>query len=179
MISFIRQRSGKEESAKLSITVPSGVKAGQRLKLRGEGDAGPGGGSGDLYVIINIQDHALFKRIEDDVHMDLPLTFAEAVTGTTAEIPTLTGRASLRVPPGTPSGQIFRMKGKGFAAMTGGTSGGGADHGDMLVKIVIDVPRDLTEEQRELLKKFNASLKPSPLIKAYHEKVDRIIKTKK
>lgn len=174
MISFIRQRAGKEESAKLSITVPAGVKAGQRLKLRGEGDAPPsGGGAGDLYVIVNIQDHALFKRVDDDVHMELPLTFAEAALGTTAEIPTLTGRASLRIPPGTPSGQIFRLKGKGFAAI------GGSENGDMLVKVLIDVPRELTEEQRELLKKLNASLKPSPLIKAYHEKVDRIIKTKK
>jgi molecular chaperone DnaJ len=174
MISFIRQRGGKEESAKLSITVPAGVKVGQRLKLRGEGDAGPnGGGAGDLYVIINIQDHALFKRVDNDVHLDLPLTFAEAALGTTAEVPTLTGRASLRIPPGTPSGQIFRMKGKGFAAMSG------AETGDMLVKIVIDVPRELTEEQREMLKKLNASLKPSPLIKAYHEKVDRIVKSKK
>jgi molecular chaperone DnaJ len=105
--------------------------------------------------------------------MDLPLTFAEAVMGTAVEIPTLTGRASLRIPPGTPSGQIFRLKGKGFSSI------GGHENGDMLVKIVIDVPRELTEEQRELLKKLNANLRPSPLIKAYHEKVDRIIKSKK
>jgi molecular chaperone DnaJ len=85
----------------------------------------------------------------------------------------LTGKASLKVPPGTPSGQIFRLKGKGFATVEG------AGTGDLLVRVVIDVPRELNDEQRELLKKFSATLKPSPLIKAYQDKVDRIIKTKK
>lgn len=174
-ISFVRQRSGKEETAKLAITVPAGVKGGQRLKLRGEGD-GPAvtsGTAGDLYVIINIQEHPLFKRVENDVHIDLPLTYLDAVFGVTMEIPTLTGKASLKIPPGTPAGQVFRLKGKGFASV------GGSGAGDMLVRIVIDVPRDLTEEQKTLLKNFSTSLKPSPLIKAYHEKVDKILKTKK
>jgi molecular chaperone DnaJ len=173
-INFIRQRNGKEDSAKLSVTVPAGVKAGQRLKLRNEGDSGSGGGApGDLYVIINIQDHALFKRIENDLHMDLPLSFFDAVTGTTADIPTLTGKASLKVPPGTPSGQVFRLKGKGFASVEGSGSG------DMLVRIVIDVPRELTDQQYDLLKQFASTTKESPLIKAHQEKVDRILKSKK
>lgn len=173
-ISFIRQRGGKEESAKLAITVPAGVKAGQRLKLRNEGDSPSSGNNpGDLYVIINIQDHSIFKRVENDVHIDLPISYIDAVLGTSVEIPTLTGKASLKVPPGTPSGQIFRLKGKGFATVEG------AGTGDLLVRVVIDVPRELSEEQRDLLKKFSATLKPSPLIKAYQDKVDRIIKTKK
>ena len=173
-ISFIRQRAGKEESAKLAITVPAGVKAGQRLKLRGEGDA-PASGShpGDLYVIINIQDHSIFKRVDNDVHLDLPISYVDATVGTTVEIPTLTGKASLKVPAGTPSGQIFRLKNKGFASVDG------PGNGDMLVRVVIDVPRDLTDEQRDLLKKFASTLKPSPLIKAYQDKVDRMLKTKK
>lgn len=173
-ISFIRQRAGKEETAKLAITVPAGVKNGQRLKLRNEGDAPASGGTaGDLYVIINIQDHALFKRVENDVHMDLPISFIDAVLGTTVDIPTLTGKASLKIPAGTPSGQIFRLKAKGF------TSVGGPGTGDMLVRVVIDVPRDITDEQRELLRRFASTLRPSPLIKAYQEKVDRILKSKK
>jgi molecular chaperone DnaJ len=173
-ISFIRQRNSKEETARLQVTVPAGVKPGQRLKLRGEGDASAnGGGQGDLYVIINIQDHSLFKRVDNDIHLDLPLSFADAITGTSIEIPTLTGKASLKIPAGTPSGQLFRLKGKGFASV------GGPGAGDMLVRIVIDVPKELTDEQRELLKKFSTSLKPSPLVKAYQEKVERILKTKK
>lgn len=173
-ISFIRQRSGKEDSAKLSITVPAGVKSGQRLKLRAEGDAPSGGGApGDLYVIINIQDHPLFKRVENDVHMDLPLSYQDAVFGTTAEIPTLTGKSSLKIPPGTPSGQTFRLKNKGFASVNG------PDAGDMLVRVVIDVPKELNEEQVDLLKKFFVNQKQSPLIKVFHEKADRVLKTKK
>lgn len=173
-ISFIRQRGGKEDAAKLAITVPAGVKNGQRLKLRAEGDAQVNGGTpGDLYVIVNIQEHQLFKRVENDVHMDLPLSFQDAVLGTVADIPTLTGKSSLKVPPGTPSGQVFRLKGKGFAAV------GEAGAGDMLVRVVIDVPRDLTEEQRELLKKFSQGQKPTPLVKAFQERVDRILKNKK
>jgi molecular chaperone DnaJ len=173
-ISFIRQRNGKEESAKLAVTVPAGVKVGQRLKLRGEGDAFPGGGAtGDLYVIINIQDHSLFKRVENDVHMDLPLSFVDTTLGTSLDIPTLTGKASLKIPAGTPSGQLFRLKGKGFAAI------GGAAPGDMLVRVVIDVPRELNEEQKEVLKKQSANWKAGPLIRAYHEKVDKILKPKK
>ena len=173
-ISFVRQRAGKEETARLQVTVPAGVKPGQRLKLRGEGDsAGQGGGIGDLYVIITIQDHSLFKRVDNDVHMDLPLGFVDAIIGTSVDIPTLTGKASLKIPAGTPSGQMFRLKGKGFASVNGPGAG------DMLVRIVIDVPKELTDEQRDLLKKFSASLKPSPLVKAYQEKVERILKPKK
>ncbi|HVK60399.1 MAG TPA: DnaJ C-terminal domain-containing protein, partial [Bdellovibrionales bacterium] len=173
-INFIRQRGGKEETAKLSVTVPAGVKSGQRLKLRGEGDAPPmGGTAGDLYVIVSIQEHPLFKRVENDVHMDLPISFVDAVSGTSVEIPTLTGRASLKIPAGTPSGQIFRLKGKGFASV------GGPGVGDMLVRIVIDVPRELNDEQKELLKKLSSTLKSTPLVKAYQDKVDRILKAKK
>lgn len=174
-ISFIRQRGGKEETARLQVTVPAGVKPGQRLKLRGEGDgsAAGSGATGDLYVIINIQDHSIFKRVDNDVHLDLPLNFVDAIMGTSVDIPTLTGKASLKIPAGTPSGQLFRLKGKGFASVNGPGAG------DMLVRIVIDVPKELTDEQKDLLKKFSASLKPSPLVKAYQEKVERILKQKK
>jgi molecular chaperone DnaJ len=173
VISFIRHRDGKEETARLAVTVPAGVTAGQRLKLRGEGDSGPSGGAnGDLYVIVNVQEHSLFKRHDNDVHLELPLSFGDAVLGTTVEIPTLTGKASLKIPPGTPSGQIFRLKGKGFASMSGPA-------GDFLVKIVIDVPKDLTEEQKQALQKLTPALKSTPLVKAFHEKVDRVLKSRK
>lgn len=172
-ISFVRQRGGREETAKLAITIPSGVKPGQRLKLRAEGDAPPAGSQmGDLYVIVNVAEHSLFKRVENDVHLELPIGFSEAVNGFVVEIPTLTGKASLRIPAGTPSGQIFRLKGKGFPAV--GQSG--ATMGDMLVKILIDVPRDLNDEQRELLKRFASSVRPGPMVKSFQDKVDRLKK---
>lgn len=172
-ISFVRQRGGREETAKLAITIPSGVKPGQRLKLRGEGDAPPAGAQmGDLYVIVNVAEHTLFKRVENDVHLEVPMNFADAVNGVVIEIPTLTGKASLRIPAGTPSGQIFRLKGKGFPAV----GQGGAAMGDLLVKVLIDVPRDLTDDQRELLKRFAASVKPGPMVKSFQEKVERLKK---
>ena len=173
LITFVRQRGGKEESAKLSVTVPAGVKTGQRLKLRGEGDVGPNGTAGDLYVVVNIQEHALFKRVENDVHLELPISFLDACLGREVEIPTLTGRAHLRIPPGTPSGQSFRLKGKGFASV------GSQVPDDMLVSILIDVPKDLSEEQRQLLKQLNASLGPTPLVKSFQERVERLFKNKK
>lgn len=172
-ISFVRQRGGREETARLAITIPSGVKTGQRLKLRGEGDAPPAGNQfGDLYVIVSVAEHPIFRRVENDVHLELPLSFIDAVNGTIAEIPTLTGKASLKIPPGTPSGQIFRLKGKGFPAV----GQGGAASGDMLVKVLIDVPRDLTDDQKELLKRFAASVRPGPMVKSFQEKVDRLRK---
>ncbi len=173
-ISFVRHRHNKEENAKLSVTVPAGVKPGQRLKLTGEGDAAAGGGPvGDLYVIINILEHPLFKRVENDIYLDLPLHFIDAVLGTLVEVPTLTGRASLKIPPGTPSGQTFRLKGKGFSSVAG------SETGDMLVKIQIDVPRELSDAEKDSLRRFSASLTNTPLVKSYQEKVDRILKNKK
>lgn len=172
-IGFVRQRGGREETARLAITIPAGVRPGQRLKLRGEGDAPPTGQQlGDLYVIINVAEHPLFKRVENDVHMELPVNFTDAVNGSVIEIPTLTGKASLKVPAGTPSGQIFRLKGKGFSFS--GPNGGAS--GDMLVKVLIDVPRDLTDDQRELLKRFSTSVRPGPMVKSFQEKVERLKK---
>lgn len=175
LINFIRHRGGQEETARISVTVPAGVNSGQRLKLKGEGDSGPGtgGANGDLYVIVNVQDHPLFKRFENDVHLELPISVTDAILGSTAEIPTLTGKASLRIPAGTPSGQVFRLKGKGFTSVNGPAAG------DLLVKIVIDVPKDLTEDQKQALQKLAPALKSTPLVKSFHEKVERILRTRK
>lgn len=174
-ISFVRQRGGREETARLAITIPSGVKSGQRLKLRGEGDAPQVGNQmGDLYVVVNVAEHSLFRRSENDVHLEVPLSFADAVIGAVVEIPTLTGKASLKIPPGTPSGQIFRLKGKGFSTV--GAADAAAQTGDMLVKVLVDVPRDLNDEQLELLKRFASSVRPGPMIKSFQEKVDRLRK---
>lgn len=169
-ISFVRQRAGKEDHAKLSITVPAGVKAGQRLKLRGEGDgpAGPGK-PGDLYVIIGFQDHPLFKRKDNDVLLELPVSFVDALLGTQAEVPTLTGRAALTIPAGTHPGQIFRLKGKGFPDI------GGYAPGDMLIKIIVDVPNSVSEEERQLLERLRKIANNSPLVTEFREKMKRLM----
>ncbi|WP_374076459.1 DnaJ C-terminal domain-containing protein [Bdellovibrio bacteriovorus] len=174
IISFVRQKSGKEESAKLSVNVPAGVKEGQRLKLAGEGDSPAGGGAaGDLYVIINIQEHPLFKRSENDVTLDLPITYTDAILGTNIEVPTLTGKAMIRIPPGTHSGQTFRLKGKGFPKL------GGFGSGDMLVRVLVDTPHTLSSRQKELVEELAKSTETTPLVKAFHEKVSHLMRNRK
>ena len=169
-INFLRQRGGKEDNAKISITVPAGVKAGQRLKLRGEGDS-PAGSSkpGDLYVIVNFQEHSLFKRKDNDVLMELPISFVDALLGVQMEVPTLTGKAVLSVPSGTHTGQIFRLKGKGFPDI------GGYAAGDMLIKIIIDVPNQVSEEERAALEKLRKSSTSSPLVTEFRDKMKRLL----
>lgn len=173
-IHFIRVRNNDEESAKLIVTVPAGVKQGQRLKLRGEGDGGVHGGpSGDLYVIINIQEHSFFRRDGNDCVLELPVGFAEAILGGEVEIPTLTGKASIKLPPGTHSGQTFRLKGKGF------TKVGGFGAGDMLVKVLIDTPESITPEQRELVEKLNRLIGDTPMVRSFKEKMLNYLRMKK
>ncbi len=172
-ISFVRQRGGADDSAKLSITVPAGVKAGQRLKLRGEGDsAGGSSRAGDLYVIVNFQDHPLFKRKENDVLMELPVSFADALLGASAEVPTLTGKASLTIPPSTHPGQVFRLKGKGFPDI------GGYAAGDMLIRIVVDVPNDLTAEEKQIVEKLRQVSSQSPMVNDYKNKMKRLLQSR-
>lgn len=169
-ISFVRQRAGKEDTAKLSITVPAGVKSGQRLKLRGEGDGPPGAGKpGDLYVIIGFQDHVLFRRKDNDVLMDLPVSFVDALLGTQVEVPTLTGKAALGIPAGTHPGQVFRLKGKGFPDI------GGYAPGDMLIRITVDVPNSVSEEERRALETLRKSAGQSPLVNEFKEKMKRLM----
>lgn len=172
-INFVRQRAGKEDTAKLSITIPAGVKAGQRLKLRGEGDT-PGGSTkpGDLYVIIGFQDHLLFKRKENDVLLELPISFTDALLGVSTEVPTLTGKAALNIPPGTHPGQIFRLKGKGFPDM------GGYAPGDMLIKVVVDIPNQISDEEKQALEKLRKVAQNSPLVVDFREKMKRLLQSR-
>ncbi len=173
-IQFVRVRNETEERANLIVTVPAGVKQGQRLKLRGEGDGGTNGGSsGDLYVIVNIQDHSLFRRDGHDCVLELPVPFTMAILGSQVEIPTLTGKAALKIPPGTTSGQIFRLKGKGFPKV------GGFGAGDMLVKIIVDTPSEITSEQRELIEKLNVLIGETPMVRSFKEKMTQYLRTKR
>lgn len=173
-IHFIRQRNGRDETAKLAVKVPAGVKHGQRLRLAQEGDTGlNGGAAGDLFVIINVLEHPLFKREEDDVTLDLPLSFVDATLGTQAEIPTLTGKVQLKIPEGTQSGRVFRLKGKGFPKT------GGFGTGDMLVRIVVDTPQEISETQRRLLEELAKTSMTTPQVKAFNEKVQQLMRSRK
>ena len=173
VISFVRQVGNKEEVAKLSVTVPAGVKEGQRLKLSEEGDKPTSGAAGDLYVIINLQEHLLFKREDADVMLDLPVKYTEAILGTEIEIPTLTGKAQIKIPAGIYSGQVLRLKGKGFPRI------GGIGNGDMLVRLLVDTPQKTNSRQKELLEELNRYAEETPLVKTYKEKLENLLRSRK
>jgi molecular chaperone DnaJ len=140
-------RIRKAES--LSVRIPAGVDNGSRLKLRSEGEAGfAGGPAGDLYVVIHVKEHPLFVRQENDVIIEVPISFPQAALGAEVDVPTLEGKVKLRIPAGTQSSKVLRLKGKGIVDLHG------YGRGDQLVKIVVETPKRLTARQRELLEEF-------------------------
>ena len=133
----------------ISVKIPAGVDNGSRLKLRGEGEAGfAGGPQGDLYVVIHVREHSMFARQDNDVVIEVPVSFPQAALGAEIEVPTLEGKVKLKIPSATQSGKVFRLKGKGIVDLHG------YGRGDQLVKILIETPRRLTARQRELLEEF-------------------------
>ncbi len=152
----------------LSVRVPAGVDTGSRLKLRGEGEAGGNGGpSGDLYVIIHVQEHPLFTREGNDIVCDVPIGFPQAALGADIDVPTPHGKVRLKIPPGTQSGNVFRLRGKGVPDVRGHT------HGDALVRVVVETPRQLSARQRELLEEFArlTGEEVHPLSKGFFDKM--------
>jgi molecular chaperone DnaJ len=156
------------EADTISVKVPRGVAGGNFIPLRGMGDAGPRGGpAGDLIVLIEEKPHPVFDREGDDLHVDLPVNFATAVLGGKAELPLLDGtHASISVPPGTPSGHVMRLRGKGLPSLRGGT-------GDLLARLVVWVPTRLGAEERRQLEQLGRSegLKPPVPSKSLFERV--------
>ena len=139
------------KTRKINIKIPAGVEDGQHLKLRGQGDAGAQGAeSGDLYVVINVMPHPKFQRIESDLLLERGISFTEAALGAEVEVPTLTGRAKMKVPAGTQTGTIFRLRGKGMPRLQGMGSG------DLHVKVNIKTPSALTDRQKQLLEELAA-----------------------
>jgi molecular chaperone DnaJ len=168
-ISFVRQREGHDDATRLSITVPPGVRDGQKLKLRGEGDSGVAGGvNGDLYVIINILEHPLFRRQNNDVSFEVPISFIDAILGTTLEVPTLTGKVALKLPAGTTSGRIFRIKGKGLKDL------GGGPNGDLMIKIMVDVPQQIDKETRRQLEEWSEKYAQTPMVASFQEVLKKL-----
>ena len=133
----------------IAVKIPAGVETGTRLKLSGEGEAGTRGGpAGDLYVVLTVQDHPLFARQGDDLFCEVPVSFVQAALGAELEIPTLSGRARIKIPPGAQSGTEFRLRGKGVPNVRG------YGRGDLVVRILVEVPMRLTPRQRELLEEY-------------------------
>jgi molecular chaperone DnaJ len=148
--------AGREKrERRIFVDIPAGVEDGSRICLSGEGDAGMRGGSpGDLYVAISVLKHELFTREGDDVIYELPLNFAQAALGTEVEVPTLYGKTKLRIPPGTQSGEEFRLKNKGIAHLRRN------GRGDQIVRLRVVTPKSLTKEQRRLFEQLASTLSP-------------------
>jgi len=160
-----------QKTSMLQVKIPAGVDTGARLKLRGEGEASPMGGQpGDLYIMLRVREHPLFSRQNNDVICELPVSFPQAALGTEIEVPTLEGKLKMKVPAGTQSGNVFRLRGKGVADLHGG------GRGDQLVRVQVETPRKLSAKQRELLEEF-ARLDGEdvhPMSKSFFEKVKEL-----
>jgi molecular chaperone DnaJ len=161
-------QGNKQASKKLSVTIPKGVDDGTRIRLAGKGEAGTkGGASGDLYLFINVHSHDLFKRSDENLFFEFPISIADAALGTTIEIPTIDGgRAKIKIPDGTQNGKQFRLKGKGMPYMRG------SGNGDLYVQVNTEVPISLNKEQKELLEKFREieNEKSNPSIRKFFQK---------
>jgi len=158
----------KQASKRLSVTIPKGVDDGTRIRLAGKGEAGSrGAGNGDLYLFINVYSHELFKRSDENLFFECPISIADAALGTSIEIPTVDGgKAKIKIPSGTQSGKQFRLKGKGMPYMRGSGTG------DLYVQVNTEVPVSLNKEQKELLEKFREieNEKSNPSIKKFFQK---------
>ena len=135
-----------EETKTLSVKVPPGVDTGDRIRLGGEGEASPDGGpNGDLYVQMSVRQHAIFERDGKHLYCEVPISIVDAALGGELEVPTLDGRVKLKIPSETQTGKLFRLRGKGVAPVRGGSVG------DLLCKVVVETPVNLTKRQKELL----------------------------
>jgi DnaJ-class molecular chaperone len=139
----------------VDVKIPAGVQSGQRVRVSGEGGGGAGG-RGDLYLAVTVAPHPLFERKGDDLHVTLPVTAPEAALGTSVEVPTLKGKVSMKIPPATSSGRIFRLPGYGMPRVKGGGAG------DQLVSVKIVMPSAVTSEEQELYRKLKALRSDNP-----------------
>jgi len=148
-----RGQGRQRKQRALSVKVPAGVDTGDRIRLSGEGEAGRNGGpTGDLYVEVRVRDHPIFERDGSHLSCEVPVSFARAALGGSVEVPTLDGQATIKIPPETQSGRVFRLREKGIRPVRGGPTG------DLFCRVVVETPVNLTREQKELLKEFEESL---------------------
>src|SRR2546429_4931144 len=156
-----------EKPSRVKLKIPAGIADGSRLRSSRNGEAGiRGGPHGDLYVVIHIQEHKIFQREEDNLYCEVPIPFSVATLGGEVPVPTLEGKANLKVPAGTQSGQMFKLRGKGVVHVNG------REHGDLLVRVMVEVPTRLNDEQRAKLQEF-AELcgeENTPLRKSFFER---------
>src|SRR5205823_8804124 len=155
----------------LSVKIPAGVDQDDRIRLSGEGEAGSNGGpAGDLYVVVNLKTHPVFQRENNDLHCEMPISFATAALGGEIDIPTLDGHAKIKIPPETQTGQVFRLRNKGIRPVRGSVQG------DLYCHLAVETPVRLTARQKELLRELEAINQEdpeahSPRAKSFFDKV--------
>ena len=159
----------------VTVKIPKGVDDGTRIRLSGKGEAGSKGGSyGDLYLFISIDNHNIFKRSEENLYYELPISFSDATLGTTVEVPSIDGgKSKIKIPAGTQHGKQFRLKGKGMPILRRNV------FGDLYIRVITQVPTSLSKRQKEILEEFNEieSNKPDPVIKSFFEKAKKFWKS--
>jgi len=163
----------RQRTSKIKLRIPPGVDAGSRLRSSGNGEAGfRGGPPGDLYMVLHVKAHEIFQRDGDDLICEIPIRFAQAALGAEIEVPTLDGRATIKIPAGTQSGSVFRVKGKGVANLQG------YGHGDLHVRVQVEVPARLTAEQKAKLQEFAALCdgQETPLSQSFFEKAKKFFR---
>ena len=158
----------------VTVKIPKGVDDGTRIRVSGKGEAGSKGGStGDLYLFISVNNHSIFKRSDEHLFFELPITFTDAALGTSVEVPSIDGgRAKIKIPSGTQHGKQLRLRGKGMPLLRGN------GYGDLYIKMVTEVPSNLNSKQKELLEEFRKieTEKSSPIIKNFFEKAKKFWK---
>ncbi|HXE41614.1 MAG TPA: molecular chaperone DnaJ [Candidatus Baltobacteraceae bacterium] len=163
----------RERSSKIKLRIPAGVDAGSRLRSSGNGEAGQRGGpQGDLYVVLHLKAHEIFQRDGDDLLCEVPISFVQAALGSEIEVPTLDGNASIKIPAGTQSHSVFRVKGKGIKNLQG------HGHGDLHARVLVEVPAHLNGEQKAKLREFADLCDESvnPISKGFFEKAKNLFR---
>jgi molecular chaperone DnaJ len=156
-----------EKLSRVNLKIPAGIREGTRLRSLANGEAGVDGGSpGDLYVVIHIKEHKIFQREGDDLYCEVPIPFSVAALGGEIDVPTLEGKAHLKVPAGTQSGQMFKLRGKGIINVNG------RGHGELFARLIVEVPSRLNAEQRRKLEEFAALCgeENTPMRKSFFER---------
>tara|TARA_Y100000590_G_scaffold84906_1_gene94858 strand:+ start:478 stop:1623 length:1146 start_codon:yes stop_codon:yes gene_type:complete len=166
----------KQAKKKIFTNIPRGVDDGTRIRLSGKGEAGiKGAGNGDLYIFVSVESHNIFKRSEENLFFEFPISLTDAALGTTVDVPTIDGgKAKVKIPAGTQNGKQFRLKGKGMPMMRN------KNYGDLYIRAITEVPVSLTKEQKKLLEEFKKleDTKTNPIMKDFFEKAKRFWKNK-
>jgi molecular chaperone DnaJ len=162
-----------QKLSRVKLKIPAGIREGSRLRSSRNGEAGiRGAPAGDLYVVIDVKEHKIFQREGDSLYCEVPISFSFAALGGEVDVPTLEGRAHLKIPAGTQSGQVFKLRGKGIVNVNG------RDRGDLLARLIVEVPSRLNAEQRSKLEEFAALCgeENTPLRKSFFERAKEFFK---